>query len=107
MALLHSNQFCPLLLFPLIPSLSSSPAEAEDVTSAAFPKGLNEFVYPAAFGDYNSDKLTDMVVIRNDSCTFDVYFGSNLAPYLSTKSDFHQCHMQFVESGVSLGVKIA
>lgn len=44
-----------------------------DITHLAF--GGVEDAIPAAYGDYNSDELTDIFVLRDNFQTFQIFLG--------------------------------
>ncbi|XP_074103257.1 T-cell immunomodulatory protein [Cotesia typhae] len=64
-----------LLLLIAISSVSTS-----DITSSIFGNFL-EFV-PAAFGDFNSDELTDVFVLTKDSKTLEILLANDIEPIL-------------------------
>ena len=49
--------------------------DLRDITSLVFGKDENSFV-PAAFGDFNSDKLTDIFVLKEDGKSVAVLLAS-------------------------------
>lgn len=56
---------------------------ADDVTSQMFGDVTDGL--PAAFGDFNSDELTDMFVIRDDARTLEILLGQDKEPSLQPK----------------------
>ncbi|KAG8229488.1 hypothetical protein J437_LFUL010062 [Ladona fulva] len=57
---------------------------------------------PAAFGDFNSDKLTDMFVIQKDSKAVEVFLGSSQEPLLRPSNyscEFKSLHLTSVVPG--------
>lgn len=68
-----------LLLF-----LTTSAVRGSDITVNVFGNVLDGM--PAAFGDFNSDELTDVFVIRNDK-TVQVLQASDQEPLLSPRKD--------------------
>lgn len=60
-----------------------------DITSFAFGSLTNEF--PAAFGDFNSDELTDLFVIDMDGRTVRILIASPNKPYFEDKGDGYKC----------------
>lgn len=56
---------------------------ADDVTSQMFGDITDGL--PAAFGDFNSDELTDMFVIRNSARTLEILLGQDKEPSMRTK----------------------
>ena len=55
--------------------LMASGYDLRDITSLVFGKDENSFV-PAAFGDFNSDKLTDIFVLKEDQKSVAVLLAS-------------------------------
>lgn len=55
-----------------------------DITSKVFGKDTSGLL--AAFGDFNSDKLTDIFRISNDRRTVDILFGQEEEPFLKKSS---------------------
>nr|CAG4635362.1 EOG090X03KG [Artemia franciscana] len=51
-----------------------------DITEDVF--GGNRYFLPAAFGDFNSDKLTDLIVIQEDGVSVEVLLASSEKPFL-------------------------
>ncbi|XP_050524922.1 T-cell immunomodulatory protein [Daktulosphaira vitifoliae] len=51
-----------------------------DITYPVF--GYNALGQPAAFGDFDSDELTDMFILKDDGRTVEILFGSNVEPFL-------------------------
>lgn len=64
-----------IFLFPLIQVISCS-----DITNAVF--GTVTDGMPAAFGDFNSDELTDVFVIRDNQRTVEVLLAAEEEPLL-------------------------
>lgn len=64
---------------------------ASDITKAVF--GTIRDVIPAAFGDFNSDELTDVFVLRNNSKTIEILLASNHEPLLSPGEKL-RCHFK-------------
>ena len=62
------------LLFSLHTLLASA-NDLKDVTRLVFGKEGNSFL-PAAFGDFNSDKLTDMIALTEDRKSVAVLLAS-------------------------------
>ena len=84
---LHSAgaMFMLWLLF-LVPLASAG----GDVTSNVFGNVVN--VKPAAFGDFNSDELTDLFVLRGDSeIVLEVMLASDQEPLLKPGGDAYKC----------------
>lgn len=51
-----------------------------DITYPVF--GNNVQGQPAAFGDFDSDELTDMFILKNQGRSVEIIFGSNAEPFL-------------------------
>lgn len=51
-----------------------------DITYSVFKDRVQG--QPAAFGDFDSDELTDMFILKDNSHTVEILFGSNIEPYL-------------------------
>lgn len=68
--------FLSMVLFPLFLPFCS----ASDITASVFGSVTDGM--PAAFGDFNSDKLTDMFVIRDDGKTVEVLLAGEQEPLL-------------------------
>lgn len=64
---------------------------ASDITSTVF--GSLRDGIPAAFGDFNSDELTDVFVLRNNSKTIEILLATNHEPLLSP-GDKMRCHFK-------------
>ncbi|KAJ9574096.1 hypothetical protein L9F63_008510 [Diploptera punctata] len=72
-----------LILVPL--------ASAGDITNIVFGNVVN--VKPAAFGDFNSDELTDLFVLKDDNgmMTLEVMLASDQEPLLKPGGDNYKC----------------
>lgn len=57
---------------------------AIDITFPVF--GNDVHGQPAAFGDFDSDELTDIFVLKDKEQTVEIMFGSNVEPYLKNNS---------------------
>lgn len=77
------------------------PCITTEITTQVF--GNNIQILPAAFGDFNSDELTDLFVLRNNSKTVEILLGSNEAiPLLKAgnlKCSFALCSITSVVPG--------
>ncbi|XP_063975129.1 T-cell immunomodulatory protein [Diachasmimorpha longicaudata] len=67
-----------ILLFLLASLISST--TTSDITSAVFGNVLDGM--PAAFGDFNSDELTDVFVLRKNATTLEILLASDQEPLL-------------------------
>lgn len=65
---MKSSNFLVILLSSAVSLVSSS-----DITHLAFG-GVDDAI-PAAYGDFNSDELTDIFVIRDNFRTFQIFLG--------------------------------
>lgn len=74
---------------------------SSDITNQVF--GTDYEFLPAAFGDFNSDELTDLFVLRNNSKTIEVLLGSNeggsLLKAANLKCMFEKCNIAGVVPG--------
>lgn len=55
-----------------------------DITYPVF--GYNVQGQPVAFGDFDSDELTDMFILKDQGRRVEIMFGSNIEPFLTTNS---------------------
>lgn len=69
------NKYILVTLLAIISRISCS-----DITSAVFGNVLDGM--PAAFGDFNSDELTDVFVLRNNGKTLEILLASDQEPLL-------------------------
>jgi len=72
-----------------------------DITTKVF--GDKVHGQPAAFGDFDSDELTDMFVLNDNGQSVEIMFGSNVVPYLvpnsNTKCKFNKHKITSVVPG--------
>jgi len=65
--------------------------------------GHNTQGQPAAFGDFDSDELTDMFVLKDQGRSIEIMFGSNVEPFLKpgiqTKCKFNKHQITSVVPG--------
>lgn len=73
-----------LLLITLLALVAAS--SCSDITNAAFGKDIHRL--PAAFGDFNSDELTDMFVLSQDDKSVHIMFASVEEPLFQLKPEF-------------------
>ncbi|XP_071445783.1 T-cell immunomodulatory protein isoform X2 [Hetaerina americana] len=88
------------LITIVIMSLGFVCCEANDITNLVFGNVVDRM--PAAFGDFNSDKLTDMFVIQKDSKAVEVFLGSSQEPLLRPSNyscEFKTLHLTSVVPG--------
>ncbi|KAF2366867.1 hypothetical protein FHG87_002377 [Trinorchestia longiramus] len=94
------SSYCRVVCFVLLMILSE--AWCENITTEVFGS-YNEFK-PAAFGDFNSDKHTDLFVIENDSktkeCTVRVLLSAQNPPLLRPDGPNCSCPGSNVKSVV-------
>ncbi|XP_039296472.1 T-cell immunomodulatory protein isoform X4 [Nilaparvata lugens] len=75
------NTLATLLLFAtLVLSACVNPAQGNDITGKVFGTATDGM--PAAFGNFNSDKFTDLFVLRNNRRTVAILLGSDTEPLL-------------------------
>lgn len=60
-------------------------AHCSDITAAVFGNVLDGM--PAAFGDFNSDELTDVFMVRKDGKTVQVFLAAEQEPLLRPNND--------------------
>lgn len=72
-----------------------------DITYPVF--GSNVQGQPAAFGDFDSDELTDMFILKDQGQSIEIMFGSNIEPFLKpgtkTKCKFNKHQITSVVPG--------
>jgi len=72
-----------------------------DITYPVF--GYNFQGQPAAFGDFDSDELTDMFILKDQGRSVEIMFGSNVEPFLKpgkqTKCKFNKHQITSVVPG--------
>lgn len=74
-----------LLLFTTLHALVAL-VICNDITNAVFSKEVNRM--PAAFGDFNSDELTDMFVLSEDGKSVQIMFAFPEEPLFRLKPGF-------------------
>ncbi|KAK6617859.1 hypothetical protein RUM43_014088 [Polyplax serrata] len=74
---MKGSKFLKVSLFLLLGTSYLSPSISTEITSQVF--GFDSQILPAAFGDFNSDELTDLFVLRDNSTTVEILLGSNEA----------------------------
>ncbi|XP_043594847.1 T-cell immunomodulatory protein [Bombus pyrosoma] len=60
-------------------------AKCSDITPAVFGNVLDGM--PAAFGDFNSDELTDVFMLRKNGTTVEIFLATEQEPHLRPSSD--------------------
>ncbi|CAO1393036.1 unnamed protein product [Diamesa serratosioi] len=75
-------------LFSLL-VITTKTSSATNITSLVFPPDLDAI--PAAYGDFNSDELTDVFVLSDDFRTIEILLGSELEP-LFHRDPKMKCH---------------
>ncbi|RZF43683.1 hypothetical protein LSTR_LSTR011031 [Laodelphax striatellus] len=77
----RKHNMCALVLFAtLILSTCVNVAYGSDITGKVFGSATDGM--PAAFGNFNSDKFTDLFVLRNNQKTVAILLGSDTEPLL-------------------------
>lgn len=66
-------------------ALAIAPASCSDITAAVFGDVLDGM--PAAFGDFNSDELTDVFMLRKNGTTVEIFLAAEQEPLLRPSSD--------------------
>lgn len=66
-------------------ALIIGPAKCSDITAAVFGDVLDGM--PAAFGDFNSDELTDVFMVRKNDTTVEIFLAAEQEPLLRPSSD--------------------
>ncbi|XP_055614455.1 T-cell immunomodulatory protein [Uranotaenia lowii] len=94
--------YAVLILFLIFPSLiygRSNGGDIIDITDIVF--GSMTDTIPAAYGDFNSDELFDVFVLRNNFRTIQILFGSDDKPLLQPgpKCDYKNLHITSVIPG--------
>lgn len=65
--------------------------KCSDITNNVFTSSLTSSL-PAAFGDFNSDELTDVFVIRNNGRTMEIFLAHEEEPLLRSPAPALQCN---------------
>lgn len=90
-----------LLLFLAAFQLFNSGINASDITSNVFGSITEGII--AAFGDFNSDELTDVFIITNKGKTLEILLGADVEPLLrrstATKCEFRHLEITSVVPG--------
>lgn len=73
-----------MLAFALVIIISAA-ASANDITGNVFGN-ISRGIVPAAFGDFNSDKLTDIFVIRDDGHAIEVLLAGPKEPIMQSSN---------------------
>ena len=72
--------------------------KCSDITSAVFGSVLDGM--PAAFGDFNSDELTDVFMLRKNGTTVQIFLAAEQEPLLRPSSDLSCTFRRLVEGVV-------
>lgn len=90
-----------LLLFLAAFQLFNTRINASDITSNVFGSITEGII--AAFGDFNSDELTDVFIITNKGKTLEILLGADVEPLLrrstATKCEFRHLEITSVVPG--------
>jgi integrin alpha FG-GAP repeat containing protein 1 len=78
------TKLCLLMAF-LVKLVQSS-----DITDMVF-ENLNDAIV-AAYGDFNSDELTDVFILRDDFKTIEILLASDTTPLLKKQRENFRCH---------------
>lgn len=78
---------CLLFVYFIITTTNAS-----DITNRVF--GSLSDILPAAFGDFNSDELTDVFVLRNNEKTVEILLGNEEEPLLRPGSPPLMCKFE-------------
>jgi len=74
--------FC-LLCSPTSADLFPTPQfSGDDVSSKVFGSANTSDMFPVAYGDFNADKLTDIILVTNDRKSIVLFFANDEAPFL-------------------------
>lgn len=73
-------------------------ARCSDITPAVF--GNAHYGMPAAFGDFNSDELTDVFMLRDNGMTVEIFLAAEQEPLLRANSDLRCTFRHMVVSVV-------
>lgn len=60
-----------------------------DITDLVFGSSVQG--QPAAFGDFDSDELTDIFILKDQGHTIEIMFGSNVEPFLKQRNGQTKC----------------
>lgn len=93
----ESSAITMFILFVLLGALVAS-SSSSDITSLVFGNVLDGM--PAAFGDFNSDELTDLFVLSKDGKTVQIMLASEEEPLLQPKKDLSCSFVHTVSSVV-------
>lgn len=78
-----------------------SHAKASDITNIVFGSSSEGLI--GAFGDFNSDELTDVFILKNNGKTLEVLLGSDVEPLLrhepSMKCEFKNLEITSIVPG--------
>ncbi|KAI4460961.1 t-cell immunomodulatory protein [Holotrichia oblita] len=88
--MLHLNKTRLIILFLNLLN-SEVLIQCSDITNNVFSSSLTDSM-PAAFGDFNSDELTDIFVIRDKERTLEIFLADEEEPLLRTPSQPLKCN---------------
>lgn len=98
MQLIVGKMFIALFIYMLV---SVPQTSSNDISINVFGKDRNAL--PAAFGDFNSDELTDIFMLRNEGKTLEIFLASEkeplLRPGVGLKCDFTEYRVTSVVPG--------
>ncbi|KAG6449568.1 hypothetical protein O3G_MSEX006119 [Manduca sexta] len=77
--MIKNKMFCKIVFLIVISAITVNSASVSDMTESSFGRNTEGII--AAFGDFNSDELTDAFVIQNAS-NVEVYLAYDKEPFL-------------------------
>ncbi|KAF3425582.1 hypothetical protein E2986_03532 [Frieseomelitta varia] len=86
------------LLIAQVMAMTMMMVKCSDITSAVFGSVLDGM--PAAFGDFNSDELTDVFMLRKNGTTVQIFLAAEQEPLLRPSSDLSCTFRRLVEGVV-------
>lgn len=87
-------------VFTVLAATTPTVVQCSDITEAVFGDVLDGM--PAAFGDFNSDELTDVFMLRKNATTVQIFLAAEQEPLLRPSSDL-SCTFRHMVVGVVPG----
>ena len=87
-------------VFTVLAATTPTVVQCSDITDAVFGDVLDGM--PAAFGDFNSDELTDVFMLRKNATTVQIFLAAEQEPLLRPSSDL-SCTFRHMVVGVVPG----
>ena len=87
-------------VFTVLAATTPTVVKCSDITGAVFGDVLDGM--PAAFGDFNSDELTDVFMLRKNGTTVEIFLAAEQEPLLRPSSDL-SCTFRHMVVGVVPG----